>query len=133
MRRYWMSLAIMGVIFLSGHLPLSAHEGHDHGKAKSGNDRGRQAAASPSPTHPSVAIKLFQYQPARLQVAAGTTVTWVNEDDIFHSVTADKIDPGFDAPLDGKGKSFSFVFSQPGAYAYHCERHEHMRGEVEVK
>jgi plastocyanin len=35
--------------------------------------------------------------------------------------------------LDGKGKSFSFTFSQPGTYTYYCERHEHMRGEIEIR
>ena len=36
----------------------------------------------------NVTIKLFQYQPGRIQVKAGTTVTWMNEDEIFHTVTA---------------------------------------------
>ena len=82
----------------------------------------------------NVTIKLFQYQPRRIQVKAGTTVTWVNEDEIFHTVTLwEKRGGGFDAPLDGKGKSFSFTFSQPGIYTYYCDRHEHMRGEIEVR
>jgi plastocyanin len=60
-------------------------------------------------------------------------VTWVNEDEIYHTVTAEKKDSGFDAPLDGKGKNFSYTFFQPGIYAYHCERYEHMRREIEVR
>jgi plastocyanin len=68
-----------------------------------------------------------------LQVKAGTTVTWVNDDEIFHTVTVDSKDKSFDAPLDGKGKSFSFTFSKPGIYSYFCDRHEHMRGEIEVR
>ena len=64
---------------------------------------------------------------------AGTTVIWLNDDEIFHSITADKKESGFDAPLDGKGKSFSFTFTQPGIYSYYCDRHEHMRGEIEVR
>jgi len=66
-------------------------------------------------------------------VKAGTTVIWLNDDEIFHSITADKKESGFDAPLDGKGKSFSFTFTQPGIYSYYCDRHEHMRGEIEVR
>ena len=38
----------------------------------------------------------------------------------------------FAADLDGKGRSFSFTFAQPGSYRYYCDRHEHMRGEVLV-
>jgi plastocyanin len=80
-----------------------------------------------------VTIKLFQFQPGRIQVNTGTTVTWINDDEIFHTVTMEKKDGGFDAPLDGKGKSFSFTFKQPGIYSYYCDRHEHMRGEIEVR
>ena len=83
-----------------------------------------------------VTIKLFQYQPGRIQARVGTMVTWLNEDEIFHTVTAgepDRKGGGFDVALDGKGKSFSFTFSQPGTYTYYCERHEHMRGELEIR
>lgn len=89
-----------------------------------------QVATAEKPRNAQIAVKLFQYQPGRTQVKAGTTVTWVNEDEIYHSITADK--NSFAAPLDGKGKSFSFTFVQPGLYSYFCDRHEHMRGEIEV-
>ena len=62
----------------------------------------------------------------------GTTVTWVNEDEIYHTVTA-RQETVLRRPLDGKGKSFSFTFDQPGLYSYFCDRHEHMRGEIEVE
>jgi plastocyanin len=128
------SLAILTTSVLLGSLGVRAHDGHDHSQKNNNSSAapgGITLSQSGAPSR--IAIKLFQFQPGRVQVAPGTTVTWVNEDAIFHSVTADKKELGFDAPLDGKGKSFSFVFSQPGIYAYHCERHEHMRGEVEVK
>ena len=63
----------------------------------------------------------------------GTTVTWINDDEIVHTVTLDDKEKSFDAALDGKGKRFSFTFTQPGTYAYYCDRHEHMRGEIEVR
>ena len=88
----------------------------------------------PSPAAETiVVIKLFQFQPAQLQVKLGTTVTWVNQDEILHTVTLDGKAGGFDASLDGKGKQFSFRFTQPGVYRYYCDRHEHMRGEIEVR
>jgi len=134
MKRYGASFVIVTAAVLLGSLPLAAHNGHDHGQKNNTASTAREGIPlAQSGARSSVAIKLFQYQPGRLQVAPGTTVTWVNEDDVFHSVTADKGDPGFEAPLDGKGKSFSFTFSQPGIYAYHCERHEHMRGEIDVR
>ena len=89
-------------------------------------------AAKPDPMS-QVAIKLFQFQPAKIEVNRGTTVSWINQDEILHTVTAEKKENGFAASLDGKGKRFSFSFAQPGTYSYFCERHEHMRGEVLVR
>lgn len=80
-------------------------------------------------------IKLFQFQPKSLAVKAGTTVEWVNGDDIEHSVTAGT--PGqesnaFDSGLFKKNGHFAFTFSVPGTYAYFCKRHPSMKAEVTV-
>ena len=134
MKRYRTGFGILAMAILTGSTPVLAHEECDEVpqektvRAATGESVGRQPQAGSA-----VTVKLFQYQPGRIQVKAGTTVTWVNEDEIYHTVTAEKKDSGFDAPLDGKGKSFSYTFFQPGIYAYHCERHEHMRGEIEVR
>ena len=92
-----------------------------------------ETTASSPAADTMVVVKLFQFQPAQLQVKLGTTVTWVNQDEILHTVTLDDKAGGFDTPLDGKGKSFSFRFIQPGVYRYYCDRHEHMRGQIEVR
>jgi plastocyanin len=132
MRRNWNTLGILLVAVVIGGAPVWAHEECDESETQVGS---AASGESVSPRFPSgsVTIKLFQYQPGRLQVSAGTTVIWLNEDEIFHTVTAEKKESGFDGLLDGKGKSFSFTFSQPGIYAYYCDRHEHMRGEIEVR
>jgi plastocyanin len=83
------------------------------------------------PASSQVTIKLFQFQPGRTEVRRGTTVTWINDDEIYHSVTADR--SAFAGALDGKGKSFSFTFTEPGLYTYYCDRHEHMRGEIALQ
>jgi plastocyanin len=132
MKRYWTSFGILTAVILVGISPVLAHDECDDedqpkvASAEQDQSLGRQSGSN-------VTIKLFQYQPGRIQVKAGTTVTWVNEDEILHTVTTEKRERGFDAPLDGKGKSFTFKFSQPGIYTYYCERHEHMRGEIEVR
>jgi plastocyanin len=84
---------------------------------------------------PPVSIRLFQFRPARIEIAAGTKVTWTNEDDIVHTVTSGTPDtqPGsFTRRLDGKGAVASVEFSRPGIYPYFCERHRAMRGEIRV-
>ena len=137
MKQYWMNLGILTAVVLAVSTPLLAHEDCDDvDQAKTAMAQRADGLGTEASAAAKVTIKLFQYQPGRIQVKAGTTVTWMNEDEIFHTVTAgepEKEGGRFDAPLDGKGKSFSFTFSQPGIYSYYCDRHEHMRGEIEVR
>jgi len=81
-------------------------------------------------------IKLFQFQPKTLEIAAGTTVRWVNGDDIEHSVTAGA--PGqetgaFDSGFFKKDGSFEHRFAEPGTFTYFCKRHPSMKAAVAVK
>ena len=132
MGRIW-PIGIITAALLAGGVAVSAHEECDEPEVNHhAVSHPAQSGVSQLPPASTVTIKLFQYQPGRVQVKAGTTVTWVNDDEIFHTVTADSKEKSFDAPLDGKGKSFSFTFSKPGTYSYYCDRHEHMRGEIEV-
>ena len=133
MKRYGKNLGILAAVVLAS-TPVLAHEDCDDvDQTKTAMAERGDGVGAQSPGPANVTIKLFQYQPGRIQVKAGTTVTWVNEDEIFHTVTSEKKNSSFDGPLDGKGKSFSFTFSQPGIYTYYCDRHEHMRGEIEVR
>jgi plastocyanin len=82
------------------------------------------------------AIRVFQFQPVALEVRPGGRVTWINHDDITHTVTSGlpgSPDGRFDVPLNGKGTTGSVVFPDPGTYPYFCARHPSMRGEVAVR
>ncbi len=82
-----------------------------------------------------VPIKLFTFKPATLDVLAGTTIEWTNQDAIEHSVTAGTPDkPGdvFDSDFFTQGGTFAFTFVEPGEYPYFCKRHESMIGKVNV-
>lgn len=129
MKRKQKSLSVLAAVILAWAAPAMGHDECDDEPPK---PAAVAENAEPQPLG-NVAIKLFQFQPARLEVRAGTAVSWVNEDEILHTVTAEKRENGFRASLDGKGGSFSFTFAQPGTYGYFCERHEHMRGEVLVR
>ena len=87
------------------------------------------------PSGPTVTVREYQFQPSQIEVRAGTAVTWVNEDDIGHTITSgtpEKPDGRFDSRLQGKGSTFSFTFTQPGTYYYFCGRHRSMQGQVRV-
>ncbi len=78
----------------------------------------------------TVTIPGLRFDPARLSVLVGDTVTWENEDTQFHTATSD--DGSFDSDLLGPGESFSQAFSVPGSYRYVCAIHSFMRGEIDV-
>jgi plastocyanin len=77
-----------------------------------------------------VSINNLAFQPQSLQVTAGTTVTWTNNDNTSHTVTSDTgvFDSGTLAP----GATFKFTFTQTGTFAYHCNIHTSMKGTVTV-
>jgi len=80
-----------------------------------------------------ITIDNFAFTPAEITVAPGTTITWLNRDDIPHTVT-DAADPRAfkSAPLD-TGDSFSHTFDAPGTYRYFCSLHAHMQGTIVVR
>ena len=85
------------------------------------------AAAAP----PRVEINQMRFEPASLTIAAGTTVTWVNDDESPHTVT-DRGRVFRSAALDTKD-SFSYTFATPGEFTYFCTLHPMMVGKIVVK
>lgn len=79
----------------------------------------------------TVTIANMAFTPATITVTPGTTVTWNNNDNMTHTVTAD--DDSFDSGNIGAGSSFTKMFSVAGTYKYHCSIHPSMLGTVTVK
>jgi plastocyanin len=87
-----------------------------------------------APAAPRVVQKTFKFLPARLEVAAGSKVTWTNRDPVDHTVTsgvAGTASGAFDQPL-GKTATAVVSFDEPGAFPYFCSIHHSMRGEIVV-
>jgi plastocyanin len=79
----------------------------------------------------TVTIDNFTFEPQRLTVRAGTTVTWVNQDDIPHALASNaKVFKSKALDTDDK---FSFMFATPGVYDYFCSMHPHMTGTIVVE
>ena len=76
-------------------------------------------------------VQDFMFRPARLEIAAGTTVVWTNGGQVAHSVTAE--DGSFDSGLIDVGARRGITFSRPGRFPFHCTPHPFMRGEVVVR
>jgi amicyanin len=79
-----------------------------------------------------VKIDNFTFNSAEVTVPVGTTVTWVNQDDIPHTVVADDKKTFRSKVLD-TDETFSFTFTTPGTFGYFCSIHPHMTGKVVVK
>ena len=88
-------------------------------------------AASAHVAETEVKIDNFAFAPQRVTVKAGTTVTWINDDDIPHTVASSAKLFKSNA-LDTKDK-FSFTFTTAGAYEYFCSLHPHMTGTIVVE
>jgi plastocyanin len=73
----------------------------------------------------------FTFAAPSITVPAGTEVTWVNRDDIPHTVVSQ--DGAFKSKALDTDDKFSFKFSQPGTYRYFCSIHPKMTAEVVVK
>jgi plastocyanin len=78
-----------------------------------------------------VKIDNFSFGPATLTVAPGTTVTWVNHDDIPHTVVS--TDSIFKSKVLDTDEKFSFTFTKAGSYPYFCSIHPKMTATVVVK
>jgi plastocyanin len=80
-----------------------------------------------------VRIEDFKFEPEKLSVKRGTTVTWVNKDDEPHSATSSEKPKRFDSGALDSAQSFSFTFTDAGSFAYFCKLHPHMTGVVVVE
>lgn len=92
---------------------------------------GKAAAPAPSGAKTAATIRGLAFNPGRIQISAGGTVTWKNEDEVAHTVTSP--DGSLSSPLIEPGASWSHTFSTPGTFAYFCTPHPFMKGSVEVK
>jgi plastocyanin len=79
----------------------------------------------------TVKIDNFSFAPENLTVKPGTTVTWINEDDIPHTVVA--TNKAFRSKALDTDDKFSFTFTTPGSYEYFCSLHPHMKAMVTVE
>ena len=78
----------------------------------------------------TVDISNHAFNPAQLNVAPGTTVTFVNNDTEPHTATADN--GLFDTGVLEPGYSFDVYFDGSGTVTYHCELHPDMQGSIVV-
>jgi plastocyanin len=87
-------------------------------------------------TDVEVVARNISFDPGTITVAAGTTVTFTNEDIVRHTVTSGEPgdpDGAFDEDLPDQGDTAQVTFDEPGTVVYHCDLHRDMTGEIVVE
>jgi plastocyanin len=91
---------------------------------------GASEDSTPVATNEVTMVKSYRFDPKVVEIKAGSSVTWTNDDNFTHTV---QVDGQEDHEVD-KGKSVSIRFDKPGTYHYVCRLHSHdMDGTVIVK
>lgn len=77
-------------------------------------------------------VRMFNttFQPNTVNINVGDTVTWQNDDFLFHTTTSST--PLWDSGPLSQGQTFSFTFNSAGTFAYVCTIHFGMSGTVNV-
>jgi amicyanin len=93
------------------------------------------ATSEPQPREVSnqIVIDNFTFNPPKLTITAGTTVTWINRDDVPHTATSTSKPRRFDSRTLDTDDQFSYTFTAPGTYDYFCAVHPKMTGQIVVK
>ncbi len=89
------------------------------------------AGAARPPDGPQVLVRDNFYTPNQLTVPLGTTVTWLHEGRVEHTVSS--LLGYFDSGVLRGGNTFSYTFGSPGSYDYFCRFHISNRGKVLVQ
>jgi len=137
-------LGISSVEFLRGHQALAvvdsaldgtpALPGAAAGASAAGTQAQPAAPADSSKGGTATTIKIdnFSFLPSTTTVAAGSTITWVNADDVPHKIVSS--DGKFTAsPAIDTNDRYAFRFTQPGRYEYFCALHPKMTGVIVVR
>lgn len=74
-----------------------------------------------------------QICPGYVTIAAGTRVTWVNQDDVAHEVRVTQGTDPVAAEVLEPGRSWQYQFDVPGAFTFETDAIEAFRGTVEVQ
>ena len=91
---------------------------------------GGTGESEPVATNEVTMVKSYRFDPETVEIRAGETVTWTNEDNFTHTVEVE----GQGDHKVGRGESVSITFEKPGTYDYVCTLHrQDMSGTVIVK
>jgi plastocyanin len=128
MYNWWRTGALLALL---GVLSLGCGNGSSRDSPEPTSPPAERPAVKPEPRQ--VFIDNFTYDPPTLTVAPGTRVTWVNRDDVPHTVTSAEKPRTFDSGALDTDMRFSHTFTTSGTYEYFCAVHPKMTARIIVK
>ena len=122
-------VAMAAVIALGGCGGGGGKKANENGEAK---PPAAGSLSAPLSGQAPVDIVNFAFEPQKVFVKPGTTVTWTNKDTTIHDIKdTSPLNTAQSKDLN-KGDTFSITYNQPGTYSYICGIHQYMTGTVEV-
>lgn len=116
----------------SSSTPTVSHQAMNMSSQNSSSSNTGSSNTNQSPAAATNVVKIenFEFSPKTINIKKGTTVTWKNNDETSHTVTAD--DNSFGSGTMNHNDTFSFTFKTAGSFKYHCNFHSSMTATVVV-
>lgn len=136
--RWWPGAVLFAILLLAGCGTTSGASGASATTAPTATTAPSASATSATTSAGTDQVKMteqsdkYGFSPTTLTIKAGTKVTWTNASDAPHTVTSDTGSTLASGTVSPSGGSFSFTFTQPGTYTYHCMIHPYMKGTIVV-
>ena len=129
--RHWLRYSLPFILILVSLVSLSACDSGDSSTTASTFSTVITSTQT-SAANVTVTLANFAFSPASLEIKVGDTVTWINKDEVTHTVTGDTAGI-FDSGNLATNATFSYTFTSAGTFKYHCLPHPYMTGTVIVK
>jgi plastocyanin len=99
--------------------------------AVAGSMIGTPSTAHSTPTEHKIIIKKFKFDPDNLSVHVGDTITWINEDFVPHTATADEGDWTTEGLEEGQSETIEVAADM--TQSYFCAYHTHMKATLTIE
>lgn len=84
------------------------------------------------PSGLNVEINGFAFSPQELTIKTGETVTWINKDNVKHTITSDS-GSELSSEMLSNSQTYSHIFNTKGTFNYHCSLHSSMTAKIIVE
>jgi plastocyanin len=97
-----------------------------------GTDSTSSSGENPPAVAATIHIADGKFEPRKIDIAVGGSVTWINDDVASHNVKF--LEPStFNSGIIKPAATWTQTFASAGTYDYYCDFHNSMKGSVVVR